>query len=490
MLFVATMANDVCAFDADTGERLWTQHIAHPVPGTRAMDMYLINDNWGILSTPTIDVATRTIYVVTMSAPDGLYTDSSFNLHGLDLVTGEQRFAPLDLTPATYTVVCADGKTRTSTLGSVPRKQRCGLLFDSRNGVDTVFIACGSFLEGASTNQGWAIACDVTDIASGTAPSVAAAITSTSRYPGAGIWMGAQGPSMDDEGFVYVATGNGAFDNVTDFGESFLKLQYTPRSAGAPARLKVVDWFTPFTDTGREGADPTLASDTLIPGGEAEAATTNTTNMDDPSDQDLNSGGPLYLPKEVTGFTVDLILGAGKDGILYVVDADDMGKPTLAGMAPDRMQANVYDKLLCPPYGFTYYPGGMNTAPLDTAQLETTYGGFTHHQHSTPVFYKSPRFGNMLFTGGENGPVRAFSLAQGAGKSVVVTYRGCGEVVASAGVPSPGGMPGTMMTLSANGAVEDTAVLWCLSPYGDANKTISPGRLVAYGADWIDNGPW
>ena len=488
VLILATMANDVCAFDADTGERLWTQHIANPIPGTAAMDMFRINDHWGILSTPVINPTTGTVYVCSMSSPDGLFADSSFHLHGLHLITGQEQFAPLDLNAASVTVTTADGKVKTSVLGSVARKQRCGLLFDSRNGVDTVFIANGSFLESADTNQGWIIACDVTGMAAGTAPTIAAAWTTTSRYSGGGLWMGGQGPSMDDSGFLYSMVGNGAFDGVTDFGESFVKVQYTPTTAAAPAKLAITDWFTPFTDTGRVGADPTLAAVSLIPGGQPGDRPGGPSNMDDPGDEDLNSGGPLYLPKRMTGFTRNIVLGAGKDGILYVIDADNMGKPTLAGMAPDRLQANVYDKLLMPPYGFTYYPAGLNCAPLVTSQIETTYGGFTHHQHSTPVFYKSPRFGNMLFTGGENGPVRAFAMTQNANGTIALAYLGCGNVIASADVPPPGGMPGTMMTLSANGTVEDTAVLWCLSPYGDANKTITPGRLVAYGADWIDNG--
>jgi hypothetical protein len=49
-------------------------------------------------------------------------------------------------------------------------------------------------------------------------------------------------------------------------------------------------------------------------------------------------------------------------------------------------------------------------------------------------------------------------------------------------------MPGTMITLSANGTTPDTAVLWCLQPYGDANKATSDDRLIAYAADQIQDG--
>ena len=376
----------------------------------------------------------------------------------------------------------ADGRTRVSSLGNVPRKQRCGLVFDSRNGVDTVFIANGSFLESADTNQGWVIACDVSGIAARAPMHVAAAWTTTARYSGGGLWMGAQGPSLDADGFLYAMVGNGAFDGVTDFGESFVKLRYTPASGGKPASLGIVDWFTPYTDTGRLGGDPTLASVSLLKGAGSDAPG-GTSNADNPGDEDLNSGGPLLLPATLTGYARNAIIGAGKDGIAYVVNMDRMGRPALAQFAQARMQ-EVYAMLLSPPWGFTYYPAGMDCAPLDTSQIQTTYGGRTHHQHATPVFYKSPRFGPLLFTGGENGPVRAIGLAA----DFTLAYLGCGDVIASAAVPDPGGMPGTMMTLSANGGTEDTAVLWCLSPYGDANKTVADGRLVAYGADWIAPG--
>ena len=492
VLYVASMSNDVRAFDADTpnpetgqGQVLWERRVGNPIKGTRAMDMYLINDNWGILSTPVINTATNTLYVVSMSSPDGLISDSYFTLHALSLTDGSDQGPPLNLNAATVTQMGADGASHTSSMGLVPRKQRCGLALATIDGVDLVIVANGSFDEDADTNQGWVIACDVSGIATGAAMTISASwISTTPPQSGGGIWMGAQAPSIDANGFIYGMIGNGDFQPPYSFGESFYKLQYTAAAATTPASLKVAQWFTPYTDTGRQNADPTLPT---MPASGSSDTPGGTSNMDDPGDEDLNSGGPLMLPSTLTGFTKNLILGAGKDGILYVVDADNMGNPVNAQFAPDRMQ-EVYDMLLMPPYGFTYYPEGMNCAPMDTSQIQTTYGGKTHHQHSTPVFYKSPRFGNMLFTGGENGPVRAFTITEPTPGQIAVTYLACGNVIASAEVPDPGGMPGTMMTLSANGSVEDTAVLWCLNPFGDANKTISPGRLVAYGADFIDNG--
>ena len=51
----------------------------------------------------------------------------------------------------------------------------------------------------------------------------------------------------------YVLTGNGDFDGASQWGESFLKLKYTPSSGGVPAKLEVVDHWTPWTDLVRSG---------------------------------------------------------------------------------------------------------------------------------------------------------------------------------------------------------------------------------------------
>ena len=82
----------------------------------------------------------------------------------------------------------------------------------------------------------------------------------------------------------------------------------------------------------------------------------------------------------------------------------------------------------------------------------------------------------MLFCSGENGNLRAWSVAANG----VATYLACSAEVASAQSQEQfGGMPGGLMCLSANGATPNTAVLWACIPYLDANTAVSPGRLLA-----------
>jgi len=85
------------------------------------------------------------------------------------------------------------------------------------------------------------------------------AMLALSAGEGAGVWMAGQGLVADPDGFLYVVTGNGDFDGVSQWGESFLKMKYSSPSGGNPASLKVVDHWTPWTDRARAGQQPAPA---------------------------------------------------------------------------------------------------------------------------------------------------------------------------------------------------------------------------------------
>ena len=76
----------------------------------------------------------------------------------------------------------------------------------------------------------------------------------TTQDKGAGIWMAGAGLSCDKNQDCYAMTGNGAFDGVSQWGESFLKIRYMPATPGVAASIKVVDHWTPWTDNARAGA--------------------------------------------------------------------------------------------------------------------------------------------------------------------------------------------------------------------------------------------
>ena len=68
--------------------------------------------------------------------------------------------------------------------------------------------------------------------------------------------MSGAGPAIQSDGSIWVVTGNGDFDGKVDFGESVVRLRYTPASANANSSLKVTGWWTPWTDDGRTGGNP------------------------------------------------------------------------------------------------------------------------------------------------------------------------------------------------------------------------------------------
>ncbi|WP_035354386.1 hypothetical protein [Edaphobacter aggregans] len=176
-----------------------------------------------------------------------------------------------------------------------------------------------------------------------------------------------------------------------------------------------------------------------------------------------------------------LYLAAGKDGIGYVVKAANMGNTKPADFA--NMKANCA-KLASPPVWLTASPGPVDPCPQDMTTLNFMPWGKTRHMHSTPVQYFSPA-GLKLFVWGENSQLHEWAMSP-AGK---LTYVAQSNEFASTNIAnSPGGMPGGFCTLSSNDNQPGTALLWCTIPYGDANTTVTNGRLLCYDPDNVVNG--
>src|SRR6476660_3409839 len=88
VLFVASMGNTVYAFDADDpaqAEPLWSRNLGTPAPG----DSWIGPTHHGILGTPSIDVASGTLYVVTM-----VLNGDDYNLwvNALDIYNGSPKY--------------------------------------------------------------------------------------------------------------------------------------------------------------------------------------------------------------------------------------------------------------------------------------------------------------------------------------------------------------------------------------------------------------
>jgi len=308
VVFAVTENASVYAFDADSGAQLWRVSLlksgetAAPPPNACGQ----ITPTIGITTTPVIDRtagAHGTLYVVAMSFDNA--SNYHQRVHALDITTGGELLnGPGEITGASY-----PNQAGVTTFEPGQYEERTALLLLNGQLYTTWTSHCDE-----PPYSGWIITFDQATLAqssvlnvgpdSGTlpAPDIPPASQKDSTLSGPAIWMSGSGPAADSAGNVYLLTGNGRFEstldangfpNHGDYGNSFLKLS---RSG---ANLTVADYFTQF--------DSIQASVT---------------------DLDLGAGGALLLPdmKDSNGNTRHLIVGAGKDMKLYLVDRDNMGK--------------------------------------------------------------------------------------------------------------------------------------------------------------------
>jgi hypothetical protein len=442
LLIVSTMGNMLYAFDANAPEPrlIWAQRLGNPVLGSRKIDNWGLNTHWGILSTGVIDLASQIHYGVSYDSTSGDYQDGQFLLHATNLRNGSSAAEPLSLEDATHNPGLG---IKPVVFSGVQRKQRASLLLTAAGGKKILFIGAGSIFESLASNLGWVIAVDIAKW------SIADAFAVCPRKGGGGIWMAGAGIAATKTGDLVFVTGNGHFDDATERAESCIRMPFDK----VVGKFSKPSWFTPFMDDMRDGA--------VAPAGA-------TTNMNGWDDQDLGCSGVTVIED------LGLVIFSGKDGIVYVAKLANLGNTTLAQLKA----GSHYGALAWPPIWFTYYPGpDKDAAPADPTDLNFNFGGVTHHMHSSAGHYMPEGAGgrHLVYCWGENGNLRAWNL-QATGE---LRYRGASVEQASWQDP---GMPGGMISISANGEDPNSGIVWGLSPALDANRVISPGRLTAHSA--------
>jgi hypothetical protein len=291
VLYAVTEHDSVYALDAVTGSVLWrtsTLGAGETTSDTRGCSQ--VTPEIGITSTPVIDRSrgpNGTIYVVAMSKTGSTYFQ---RLHALDLATGAEVFGGPKTIQASF-----PGNGAGSSGGSVvfdPKQYEERAALTMLNG--RIIMAWTSHCD-IDPYTGWIMAYDANTLAQSSVLNI------TPNGSRGGFWMAGAGPAVDPQGNLYLLDGNGTFDTTLtgagfpsqgNFGNAFLKIA---TSSG----LAVADYFATF--------DTVAATD---------------------ADRDLGSGGTLVLPDLVDGAgqTRHLAVGAGKDGHIYVVDRDAMGK--------------------------------------------------------------------------------------------------------------------------------------------------------------------
>ena len=466
-LYVFTMTNTAYVFDVNTGAQLATpRQLAAPFdpadianPPGKGMDLHNIYHNWGITATPVIDVATNTIYVTTFGKPNAASQNTERNnmLWILDANT------LADKKPPVLIAGNADngGGGIANGFTTPYQKMRAGLgLLTDAGGNKAVVVSFSINGENPrGPGHGFVVAYDVRGLNRDAGFTPTPAIWNVTPGGGAGgVWMSGSGPAIDGDD-IYLATGNGMDPGTIpgNFGESFVKLRYTAGVSGVDngkPTLAVVDYWGAFSDFGR--AD---------------------------EDQDLGAAGVFLIPERGN------LIGGGKDGILYNLDKNNLGK-------------NTWDPQFNLPFVATYLPNAPNGAaglPTTTAADPNwpivnrdrnlpaqTPTGKSHHIHGTPVYMERATSG-IVYVWGENERLKAYNFDFATKR--ITSFRGQGTQVASGNELPPGGMPGGRLVVSSNGTAPGTGVVWGVYPVqGNANSTVVHGALVAYDATTVANG--
>jgi hypothetical protein len=419
VVYVTTENDSVYAIDGSTGNILTKANFGPSVPDPDSCGSipYV-----GITSTPTIDVRKQTIYAMAYTTVAG---QPSYQLHALDLQTLQDEPGSPVTVSASHSL--ADGSE--FNFNPMVQRQRPALLESDGK----IYAAFGSFCDfSASTSRGWLLgwnAGTLTPLESNTTTS-----TSSGRFcdPGwllglnfgtplcsneltdtlitaptvfgtnwflSSIWMSGYGVAADRIGNVFFVTGNSdpdinTYTGTTNIQESVVKMP--------PALTSVVDLFTPsnvfFLDQG---------------------------------DRDFSGGGVMVLPGQ-PGPVPRLAVAAGKHGLLYIMNRDDMG-----GFHNPDIAANVeIGGCWCGP---SYYQGSDGVGrvvssggiPVSGGGSQSTIETWTVNTSQTP----------------------ALSL-EAASSALAVTPQD----------------PGFFTTISSNWTKPNTAIIWAIGrPTGPDN---------------------
>jgi len=397
VVFVVTEHASVYAFDADTFTQLWRVTVLGP--GETTSDnrgCSHVTPEIGITSTPVIDLSAGThgaIFTVAMSKDNsGTYHQ---RLHALDLTTGvELNGSPVAI-QASFPGTGANSSNGNVVFDPKQYKERAGLLWLNH----VIYTSWASHCDDAPYT-GWLISYSESTL------QRASVLNVTPNGSDGAIWMAGAGLAADTLGNIYFLDANGTFDDTLDansfpvhgdFGNAFLKLSTSGNN------LAVADYFTMFNTDAESGVD-----------------------------EDLGSGGALVMPDLIdgSGKTWHLAVGAGKDGHIYVVNCDSMGK--------------------------------FNTNN-DNAIYQEVDGALSGGVFSMPAY-----FNNTVYFGAVGDSLKAFSISNA-------------KLAAAAASKSATAFayPGTSPSVSANGSTN--GIVWAVENSGGA------GILHAYDATNLAN---
>lgn len=313
VIVVATQHDSAYLFDADANPCVtyWHVNLLDTLHGGTAGEGpvtwndvgYCYGDIYpevGVTGTPVIDATTNTIYLVSASESNAQNSGSCIGasgsfyhrLHALDLATGSEKYnAPVTI--AASVPGTGDGSVN----GMVSFSSQ---LAHNRSGLaeagGRIYVAFAAH-EDATPYHGWVLAYKATNV-----QQQLAVFNTTPNGADGGIWAGGGAPPVDGNGDIYVATGNGLFDELppppnNDYGDSIIRLHYASGTTLNGVNLSISGYFTPDDQL-------TLSQ----------------------NDTDLGSGGVVLFPNQTGSGPKNLLAQVGKEGVVYLIDRNNMGQ--------------------------------------------------------------------------------------------------------------------------------------------------------------------
>lgn len=473
LVLFTTAVNTVYAYDTSGGpdSLVWRRSLDR-LPGGNAAPPR------GIMSTPVIDAATHTLYVVA-GFMDG--SRARFSLHALDLSDGTDR-------PGSPVAIEGAVTVESSRIAFAPTErrmaiQRAGLAL-SRGRVIVAFG--GDFFEG------WVFAFDTADLRAApatfctTCASRVSALSGTDYHdehctflgPGGGIWQAGRAPAVDAAGQVFFFTANKA--HIVNRG---CLLPPSPNACSAcrgdaPCRCEGVG-TTPVC----RGPDTCVANrstdgrhfdthDALIRLDPARGLALTgwfrpgNWNIAGPeglevNDLDLGSAGPALIPG------TSRLLGAGKQGVMNLFN----------GASPEEPCTPAMDRTCLGPTG----RGALQAFPI--APTPSPPNHYYRHVFVGPVVWARGENdgGALAYVWRENDVLRSYRLGDRFEDCRPVAPSPIGDwrcEAAATGEAFVAHHPGGILALSANGTDPGTGIVWVSA----ANAAGGGGRLMAYRA--------
>jgi outer membrane protein assembly factor BamB len=483
VVFIATMENWVYAFDADGGnpgktgapQALWSRRLGPPLAVSRIpkdigalLKKFNIEPFVGITSTPVIDLETDTLFLVAKIAEHAPEVDCDGQvatpqcpvenrIYALNLQTGSERASvTIKLPPPEPEQTDPDNKhpcrgypdRRHPTDMDAARilLQRPALLLtaSAKDPFKHIYLGFGSHQDApCPMYHGTLVRFDYANTAPAPAltqfdpdhPFLVSKLGETDpvhfwifhdekKLGKGGIWQAGNGPAADENGNVYVITGNGTFKPGEEYGSNFLRLS---------PDLKQADWFAPSNVK-------LLDTDTL--------------------DIDLGSSGPVLLP------STQQVVGGGKQGKLYLLNRSNLG----------RQNPPIQEFWAARHWSISFLKGWFPISLIPPA-FATGY----HHIHGAPAVWGDPKEPNpqsvfSLYVWPERDNLKSFRYTKG---SAAQDGKFTPKPAAMGPKGAPRGMPGGMLSVSANGMKD--GILWAALPlHDDAWVDIVRGELRAF----------